>query len=482
MANGEENPGATLREKVWSGGLALTVRSVAGFLVAALGNIILVRILALRDYGIYAIAAFWLLFLNGVLESGINTYIIKSRDDQLTEEELAAAFTLLHVVFVLICLALWILAAIIGRWFKEPMLYYLIILMGLPLYFSVWSRIPMALLEREMDYKKVGIIEWSSQCLYYVPAVVAAWAGLGVFSLVVGEVSKALSQAALALAFKKVPLRWSANRARLWKMAKFGLAFKGANLIWDINGAAAPLLVGKLVNLEALGIIRVAQGILNQLSLFQGIIWRVAIPALAQLQQDKERLARAVTQASYSQIILVGFPILLVAGQSYWLIPWVYGAKWQAVPLVILISALAPVAHAVFFMQMAPFFAAGKAFPITIFNLAYTITLWLFSFLLVSRFGYLGFCAAGYFLCLVHLISYYFFQKHIAAFPFFSLLALVIFLYLASVLSYFISNPAISLLVLLMVMWITLFLHPQLKAWVQTILRGGRINVVLKET
>jgi|GEM_PF-6801166 len=434
-----------LKGKVLKGGLALSIRSVAIFLVAALGNIILVRLLSIRDYGLYAIAAFTFTFLNNIIEAGVATYIIKNREGELTDQSLAAIFTFLQLVFLVVALVTAFgLASGVSRWYKEPDLYTLIILICVPLYCNVWARIPLALLEREMEYKKVGLIEWLSQCLYYGPAVLAAWAGLGVYALLVGEISKALTQAGLACALQRVRWGLSLNRQRIWEIARFGFSFKGANLIWDVNGAAAPLLVGKLVGLEELGIIRVAQGLLNQLSFFQGIIWRVSVPAIAKIQEEKERVARLVTQASHIQVLLVGFPIFLVAGISYWLIPLLYGAKWQAAPLVVLISSFYSVLHAVFFMQMAPFFATGQASAVSVFNLCYTVTLWTASFFLTFQFGYLGFCAAGYVLSLVHLVAYCLFKKHYNLYPIFKLSICVILLYIVSSCAFILNNLFLS--------------------------------------
>jgi O-antigen/teichoic acid export membrane protein len=439
-----------LKSRVLSGGLALTLRSVAGFAVAALGNIFLVRLLSLKDYGLFAIAAFCLSFLNNMLEAGVCTWIIKSDDAELTGERLAAAFTFLHLGYaVILPLFALILVPALSRWYGEAaLLPALLLLIAVPLYLNIWARIPMALMERGLNYQKVGVIEWVSQCFYYGPALLAAWWGLGVFSLLVGEITKSLSQAAMSCAFHRVRVKLSRDWPAVWEIARFGFAFKGANLIWDLNGAAAPILVGRLVSLEALGIVRVAQGILNQLSFFQGILWRVSVPAFSRLQEDKARVTRAVIQGAYCQLLLVGFPVLLVASQGYWLIPWLYGGKWQAVPLAMLLASLYPVCHAVFFMQISPFFATGKAYPVMVFNLCFTATLWSSAYLLSVRFGYLGFCAAGYFLCLVHIVLYHYFKKYFAPYSFYSIFSVVIFIYLAAAVAFLIKYPPLSLLVM----------------------------------
>ena len=149
---------------------------------------------------------------------------------------------------------------------------------------------PAALLERDLQFKGISLVEFSSMILGSGVTLGLALRGFGVWSLVMGNVVAAGVRTVGILAVSRFCLLPMFQMRGLRAMFIFGANITGQRVLWYVNTSADVLLVGKLLGDQALGVYSVAFQLATlPVSKMFGIVNRVAFPAYARIQDDSER-------------------------------------------------------------------------------------------------------------------------------------------------------------------------------------------------
>ncbi|MDI6753960.1 MAG: oligosaccharide flippase family protein, partial [Thermodesulfobacteriota bacterium] len=156
------------------GGKALFFRHLTGFLINFFGGIILARILGPQILGLYFISYTLLLILRGLVDFGIKTHFIRLPLNP-SLEEIQTAFTLQQILGLISALLIGTtISPFLVSWYGHEELFILAVSAGIGAYFYGWQSIPLSLLERKIEYKKVGIIEVADNLFFNIAAVMGA--------------------------------------------------------------------------------------------------------------------------------------------------------------------------------------------------------------------------------------------------------------------------------------------------------------------
>lgn len=453
-----------LREKAIEAGVILSFRTFLGFFITTIGTITLARLLSLKIYGLYGVVSFWLVFLAGFIDLGISVFLIR-KPETINDRDIKVAFTILHTLaLVILFITVGVLSPLLSRWYKEKELFTVMSISSLVFYLGVWAKVPLAILERDLEYKKISTLELLSSISYYISAITAAYYKFGIYALVIGDISRSILTTVLSLTMKKVKFGLLWDKDRLCQMLKYGLNLSSSSWIWQINTAIAPTMVGKIVGLEAVGILKIAYMIASQLSFFRSIIWRISFPVITKIQLEKEKVLKAISDGGFYQVLLLVFPSCGFISLSYWLVPFLYGQKWSGVSEVLLFACLPLIIDSIFSLHKSSLYVSGRVFAVTKFNIIYTLCLWLISYLTISKFGYLGLPIAEI------LVSPTYFFLHKAVISYFGNLDywdVFLFLaisYVSSIFAYSIQIPILSILIFLIPTSLVIFIDKKVKA------------------
>jgi PST family polysaccharide transporter len=218
----------------------------------------------------------------------------------------------------------------------------------------------MALLDRRLDYRRVAWIELSGQIAFYVVAVGLALVRPSVWAPVLGWWTQQLVLlvgACRAASWLPRPA-WDARSAR--EMIGYGVGYSAAVWIYQLRRAVNPLVVGRYLGAEAVGVVSLTFQLVVQLSFVAVSAWRLATAALARVQADRGRLLRAVEEGMRLQVPAVAPFLLLFAWLSPRLVPLLLGAEWRQVPELFPFVAAAFLFSAVFTMQSSALFVIRK--------------------------------------------------------------------------------------------------------------------------
>jgi O-antigen/teichoic acid export membrane protein len=206
------------------------------------------------------------------------------------------------------------------------------------------SVVPKALLQREMNFRALAGIDVASYALGYgVTGIALAYFGWGLWALVAAQVATAAVATSLLLAVRRPPVRVLFQLQALKELLSFGAGFSLVRIGNFAAGQGDNVVVGRWLGAEALGVYgRAYQFVLLPANLFGSVVDRVLFPAMASVQQEPERLARAYTRA-VALIAMLALPtsaVLLVLAPEIVLL--LLGSQWDAVvlPFQILAASL----------------------------------------------------------------------------------------------------------------------------------------------
>ena len=207
------------------------------------------------------------------------------------------------------------------------------------------STIPQSLLMRSMDFKKLSMVELTSNITGGVITLVLAVMGHGVWSLVWGNLSiNLVRMIGLNIASRFICAPHFSIRG-LRETIYFGGYVITSRVLWYIYTQADIFIIGKLLGKELLGFYSVSVQLASlPMEKTSGIINQVAFPAFSSIQQDIEKVStyflKAVRIGSF-----FAFPILWgMSSIAPNLITILLGDKWQIAVLPFqLISLVIPI-------------------------------------------------------------------------------------------------------------------------------------------
>lgn len=326
----------TLGKRARLGVLALIGRTVVMQLVIGLAQIQLARTLDPSDFGIFAIVQFSLAFFAFFGEAGFGAALIQQKDAP-TQRQLSSVF------FAQIALSLGVIALVAlaaeGVRLVWPSLpssaTWLLRVISLSLLLTSLRVIPSILLERELRFGKLSVLEILHTLTFYSTAVVLAMKGLQVWSLVTAVVAQGIVGVVAAYLMRPWRPSFVFERQVLGPMLRFGIPFQAKNAISFANNAITPLYAGAALGQAAVGFINFAQQTAYFPLKLVEIMGRVTFPLYSRVRDDRQLLAESLARSV--QICGIGtfFFVALFLGIGPQVIGVIYSEKWlPSLPLL----------------------------------------------------------------------------------------------------------------------------------------------------
>lgn len=322
----------------WSG---LASVSRAALMMARLA--VLARLLEKRDFGVVTMVAMVLGYAQAYVDLGLSSSLIQKQERDPTK--LSTVFWL-NMMAGFSCGGLLIaLRYPVASLLEEPQLAILIPLAALQLPISAFGQQFDALFQRELKFKFTATIQIVADVANTLVAIVLAYLGYGVWSLVIASLAGATLSSAtfFALGIRRWPLRWVFRLEEIRPHLRFGAYQLGNANLGYLTSNIDNLLIGRLLGAEALGVYSIALR-LTQLprKYINPVISKVAFPVFAARQENRPQLAAALLSLQRS-LSYVNLPLILgLLLVSPVLVPLVYGDKWHsAVPLVQILCVVA---------------------------------------------------------------------------------------------------------------------------------------------
>lgn len=324
----EPEAGGSLGSRTMKAAVALLVRQGATNGLAAGAGILLARLLAPADFGLYAVAAFVLTFAAIFADAGLAASLVRQSSPPTTHE-IRAVFTAQQILVLSIVAALWLAAPLFASWYGlPPSQAWFFRILSLTLVFGSFQTIPSLLLERSLDFNALAKVEILQSVVYQGSMVLAAWKGWGAWSFALAGVLRAVVGASAMAALRPWPIGWSWDWAVAAPRLRFGLMLQGSSLVNVTKDSIVPIFLGLLAGPSAVGLVGWAGTIAAYPILALMPLGRLYFPVFARMQHDREALARAMERIIgwTNRIAAPVTVVMLVLSEPMTRI--VYTAKW----------------------------------------------------------------------------------------------------------------------------------------------------------
>ncbi len=303
-------------------------------------TLILARLLAPSDFGLLGMAVVVTGFIAIFKDLGTSAAIIQKQD--LSKELLSSIFWLNAGFGFLSTAVVFLGAPLGGLLYKNPQVVPVLRVLSVSFAISGVSILHQSLMERSLNFRALGKIEITAVFCSSFAGIGFALLGGGVWSLVVQSLTL-VTVTTILLWFSS---RWRPSLIFRWREVKsvssYSLNLTGFSIFNYFSRNADYFLIGRYLGAENLGYYTLAYRILLfPLQNISAVIGRVMFPVYSSIQDDNRRFGEIYLKVA-ATIGFISFP--LMAGVFILAKPFVltvFGAKWEAVILLIMI--LAPV-------------------------------------------------------------------------------------------------------------------------------------------
>ncbi len=253
----------------------------------------LARLLRVEDFGLMAIVNVVLAFSQAFGDAGVSNAIIHYRDAR--REELSSLYWLNVLAGAAVFAVVWALSPLLASFYQQSLLTDLLRVSSVVFVVVPFGQLFQVLLERELRFRRIAVIETVATVASAVVGIVMAVAGYGVWSLVwaaiVYAVVRSLVLAAVGWSeFRPMP-RLVPRECR--RFVHFGLYQMGERTLNLLGQHLDKLIIGAIMGPRALGYYELAYRLIARpYQAINPIFTRVAFPVFSVVQKDRDRLRK----------------------------------------------------------------------------------------------------------------------------------------------------------------------------------------------
>jgi teichuronic acid exporter len=285
-------------------------------------QIILARLLAPKEFGAIAIVMVFINLAQVFVQSGFNTALIQKKDAD--KVDFSSIFYLSLGVAGVLYFIIFISAPYIANYYDDPILVPVLRVLSIILFTGAFNSIQNAYISRNLMFKKLFTSSLGAILISGVLGIVTAYKGLGIWALVIQQISNQISitvimwftvkwRPSLAFSLRKVKVLFSYS----WKLLVSSLL----NVFYlDLR----TLIIGKVYTPSVLGYYNRGQQfpkvIVNNID---GSIQSVMLPTLSAYQDNRKKVKAMMRRA--------------IVTSSFFIFPMMIGMAVIAEPLVSLV-------------------------------------------------------------------------------------------------------------------------------------------------
>jgi len=300
-------------------------------------TIVLARVLFPEDFGLISLAAIFIGLVLTVHELGFGAAIIQRKE--ISDEHLSTAFWGSLTAGIVFCFLTIILSPMVADFFQDERVQPILIILSFVFIVGSFIVIPASILSKKLNFKEIALMEVGAETFTGIIAIILAFSGFGVWSLVLRMLLGNLIYGVLL--WRVCPWRPSLvfKSDRFKELFGFSANVIGSRLINYGQINIDNLIVGKLLGVTALGYYSFAYRMITfPLKKVSMVIIKVTFPTFSLIQEDNNKLRKGYLNV-IRYISVITFPALsglFVVAPEF--IAVFLGEKW--LPLILPLQIL----------------------------------------------------------------------------------------------------------------------------------------------
>ncbi len=317
----------------WAFGFRIADRGVG-----LLRTVILAHLLAPDDFGIFGLTVLALSALDTLSQTGFDEALIQTREEP--EPYLSTVWSVQLVRGAGLAIVLVVVAPWLAAFFGEPGATGIFRLVGASALLNGLTNPGVVLFRRDLDFRRQSFLLAGGTVTELVVAVGIALVAPSAWALALGMVARSAGRSFLSYRIHPFRPRLSFDVARFNELHRFGRMVLAQGIVLFLLTQGDDAFVGKVLGTAALAFYQMAYRFSNLVATeIAHVVGSVTFPALAALQEERERLGRALLR-SIQLTTLLSLPLagaILVLAPDFTMA--VLGPKWM--PMVPAMQILA---------------------------------------------------------------------------------------------------------------------------------------------
>ena len=330
----------SLTERVVRGAGWVFAGKIAGQTLTLIKLVVLARLLAKTDFGLYGIVLLSIATLQTFSQTGFDKALIQRKGD--IKPYLDTAWTVQIIRGILLALILFAIAPAIGWFFNEIRVVSMLRVMCISVLLGGFQNIGVIYFQRAFEFRKNFVYDVGSALISLVVGVILAITLRSAWALVWAGMAGAGARVILSYLLIRSRPRARFVMQETVEMFQYGRWVLAYTVLAFLATQGDDIFLGKVIGASALGIYQVAFHIANAPTTeISNVIGTVMFPAYARVQHDQERLGRAFLSAFEVTLVLC-LPIsMFIITAAPEIVIGLLGSKWKEaiVPLQLLAVA-----------------------------------------------------------------------------------------------------------------------------------------------
>ncbi|HEX2086568.1 MAG TPA: oligosaccharide flippase family protein [Solirubrobacteraceae bacterium] len=324
-----------VRGRAAAGAGLLGMRGAAVYALGIVANLALAHLLTPRDFGVVALGSVLLVVGGQVAAGGVGAALIR-RPEPPRRVELEAIVGLQLALATALAGVAAAAAAAIGR----DGLVIAVMLASLPI---VGFRAPGTIvLERDLLYRPIAVVDLVEAIAYYAWALVAVALGAGVWGLASAVVARALIGVLLMARIGPCGLvrpRWSWRHVR--GLVRFGVKLQAGGVVVIVRDQGLNVGVASVAGVATLGVWSLAYRILQVPTLIVTTAVRIMFPLMSRTLAAREEPGPIIERTAGRMAVALGVVLVGLVACAPAALPALLGDEWDDLPATLLWSCLA---------------------------------------------------------------------------------------------------------------------------------------------
>lgn len=348
-----------LKEKTIRGGLARVIAQGANFFLRIGSVMVLSRLLGPTDFGLVGMVTAFTGILFLFRDFGLSSATVQR--ENVTEEQRSTLFWINVLVGAVLTVLTVVCAPLVVRVYHEPRLLPITMVLSLGFLFNALGVQHSALLQRELRFTALAVINITSLVAGTLAAICVAWLGLSYWALV----AMALVLPLATTVGVWIAAAWMPGRPRhaeeIVSMMRFGGTLTLNSIVTYVAYNMEKVLLGRFWGPAVIGLYGRAYQLINiPTDNLNQSIGEVAFSALSRIQNDRPRFKNYFLKG-YSLVLAMTIPItIMCAFFADDIIHVLLGPKWNAAapifrllaPTILVIAMINPLAWVMFALGM----------------------------------------------------------------------------------------------------------------------------------
>ena len=289
----------------------------------------LARLLEPSAFGKVALVGVYMAFVAVFADQGIGTALVQHSN--LKPEHLNAAYWFNVGCAALLCAGTIVFAGPVSRLLGEPELVPLLRWMSPALVINAISTIHATLFIKAMDFRRPTIRTLVGNTLGGIVGVSMAVAHYGVWALIGQQLSASLGGAVFLWIASPYRPSLKFSLPHLKELLGVSLSVFSTSLLWFFSSRIDQIVIGRFAGVPALGVYVIAGKVPDMAKVVtHEPMAQVSLPALSRLQNDRDRLKKAIYSGMELNALLSFAVFVGIAAIAPELVVVLFGHKWAA--------------------------------------------------------------------------------------------------------------------------------------------------------